>query len=156
MLSQHCATTTNDVYGSGGSGSITAGPGGGISFGGGEPFPGYSILVAGITNYEVARNVRCLATGNLRDVTSHSDAIDRLLAAEQVYRLLSTFKAFWAYWSGKDPLNRDKYFKLIYADGGSEIWPIVSPTQTTVTGGQPIGGTLEKGDGKIHRHTVCG
>jgi len=141
----------NFGVGSFGNGSIGAGVG--------EPFPGFSMLLAGAERYELARSVRCSATGGSKDVTSQSDVVNRWLAAEQVYRRLQEFKSFWDFWGNSNFVDKKGYFWVIYADGYTERWTVVNRGFSMVTPGFPDAGTMEAGStpaGVVQKDTVCG
>lgn len=126
-----------------------------------EPFPGYVQLVAGAERYIQASNVRCSATGDLKNVTSQSSVESRWLAAEQVYRRLKVFDGFWSYWGRSNRPDDKGFFVVIYADGYEEQWAVLNPTFSAVTPGHPMPGTLKPGKdagqaGAVQNHSVCG
>ncbi|WP_156379426.1 hypothetical protein [Acidovorax sp. Root402] len=127
--------------------------------GGGEPFPGYFTLVVGAERYIQASNVRCSATGELRNVTSQSPVLDRWMAAEQVYRRLKQFDSFWAFWGANNTPDKRGWFLVIYADGYSEQWAVITPLFSQVTPGSPMPNTMKPGNtppGQIEPNTLCG
>lgn len=127
--------------------------------GGGAPFPGYFELIAGAERYGQASNVRCSTSGESRNDTSESPVIDRWIAAEQVYRRLRQFDSFWAYWGANNTPDKRGWFLVIYADGYSEQWAVISPMYSQVTPGSPMPNTMKPGStppGVVQPNTVCG
>ena len=78
------------------------------------------------------------------------------MAAEQVYRTLATYRTFFEKWTNVNPLVRDGSLRVVYADGGSETWLIISPGYSTVTAGLTKTDSLKLGDGQANQHTFCG
>lgn len=127
--------------------------------GGGEPFPGYFQLVAGAERYIQASNVRCSTTGDSRNVTSQSSVLERWIAAEQVYRRLKQFDTFWSFWGANNTPDKRGWFLVVYADGYSEQWAVISPMFSQVTPGSPMPNTMKPGStpaGVVAPNTVCG
>lgn len=93
------------------------------------------------------KDVRCSTTGENRNVTSESDKIERMLAANQLvanfnlkagpYQVLA--RNIFAF-ATKGRLK----FEVTYADGGTETWLLNPSIASSAKVTEPIDGTLKK------------
>lgn len=130
---------------------------GGLEFshGAGEPFSGYGRMMASLNALKLMEDVRCVDKG-FENTTSHSSEIDRWVAAEAVYRRVSSGRTLFEKLSGADPTPKGTNFLTVtYADGGTENWWIVAPQFSTALSPSPVPGSLKQGSGVAQPHPVC-
>jgi hypothetical protein len=83
-------------------------------------------------------DVRCAAGGDAKDVKSTSDVDTRRNAANQAFRATYLREgAFGRIWAGLGPGR----FTVMYADGGTETWTVVSPVLSEALAPNPVPGS---------------
>lgn len=126
-----------------------------FSAGAGEPFSGYGRMMASLNAIKLMEDVRCIKQG-FENTTSHSAEIDRWVAAEAVYRRVTSGRNLFEKIFGADPTPKGTNFLTVtYADGGTENWWIVAPQFSTALSPSPVSGSLILGNGIPQPHAVC-
>jgi hypothetical protein len=96
------------------------------------------------------RDVRCIG-GAYGNTTSLDAPEIRHLAAEQVYRRVEFWLKFWFYLRRQVGLA-DGQFRVVYADGGSEMYKIFNPLSSVAL--TPVPGSLFQSDG-VRKERSC-
>lgn len=135
------------------------GPGRGLDFssgGGGQPFTGYAKMMALLKSIELVEDVRCVGQG-FEKTTSHANVAERWMAAEAVYRRVSSGRGIFKKLFGSDPVDPKaaQFLKVTYADGGTETWLVVNPLFSTALSPTPVADSMKKGSGILQIHPVC-
>lgn len=130
-------------YAGGGGGS-----GSGIELAGaGMLFPGYANLMGFLHSIPRLKDVRCTIGGGQKNTTSHADPIERQTAAESVFRTVQAAQSSVSRILGRqNPAIQNNQLEVTFADGGSETYTVVYP-MFSVALGEPVPGSLKKGDG---------
>ena len=109
-----------------------------------------------------ATDVRCVAAGDLQDVTSQADTTTRYLAAASVYTNLqvvsSTIKSM-VVGTAVNPYDGATYkaFKVTYADNGTEKWLVFPDSRASVKlFDTPLPDSLVAGNGVVQKSKWCG
>lgn len=114
--------------------------------GAGTAFSGYPLMM-GFLDFKSTslEDVRC--TGEASQVTtSHADPNTRWMAAEAVFRVVRQSLNTWQkiFGRGTTPWHDGK-LRVVYADGGSEIWLVTSPGMSAALAPSSMPGSLKLG-----------
>ncbi|MEJ8293335.1 hypothetical protein WKI45_10940 [Delftia tsuruhatensis] len=125
--------------------------------GAGTAFSGYPLMM-GFLNFKSTslEDVRCTGEAS-QGTTSHADPNTRWMAAEAVFRVVRQSLNTWQkiFGRGTTPWHDGK-LRVVYADGGSEIWLVTSPGMSAALAPSSVPGSLKLGDGIPKPHHVCG
>lgn len=125
--------------------------------GAGTAFSGYPLMM-GFLHFKSTslEDVRCTGEAS-RGTTSHADPNTRWMAAEAVFRVVKQSLNTWQklFGRGTTPWHDGK-LRVVYADGGSEIWLVTSPGMSAALSPSSMPGSLKQGDGIPKPHQVCG
>lgn len=132
-------------------------PGTGLDFSSGaQPFSGYAQMMGLLRSIELAEDVRCIGKG-FENTTSHTEVAERWMAAEAVYRRVTSGRNLFEKIFGSSPIDPKaaKFLNVTYADGGTETWWVENPTFSTALSPMPVANSLKMGNGIPQPHPVC-
>ena len=107
-------------------------------------------------------DVRCVALGDLKFITSHDDLTGRYLAAASVYTNLQAASSMLKSMTvgiAVNPLDGITYkaFTITYADGGTEKWlAFPDPRASVKLFDSPLPDSLVLGNGQVQPSRWCG
>lgn len=153
-----CAQPLPEVTVTGSLGGFSSfAPGTGLDFSsGGQPFSGYAQMMGLLRSIELAEDVRCVGKG-FESTTSHTEVAERWIAAEAVYRRVTSGRNLFQKLFGSSPIDprAAKFLNVTYADGGTETWWVENPTFSTALSPMPVANSLKKGNGIPQPHFIC-
>ncbi|WP_315128143.1 hypothetical protein [Comamonas antarctica] len=121
-----------------------------------QPFSGYAKMMGLLRSIELAEDVRCVGK-SFENTTSHTEVAERWMAAEAVYRRVTSGRNLFEKIFGSSPIDPKaaKFVNVTYADGGTETWWVENPTFSTALSPLPVANSLKKGNGIPQPHPVC-